>query len=54
VGFAAASHDGWWTLAGCGAAVLLLGLIATSKRGRASARRTAEALNPEFLEGYRQ
>ena len=51
VDFAAASHAGWWTLTGCGAAVLVLGLVATSRRGRSSAQRTATELNPEFLSG---
>ncbi|TAN28306.1 MAG: DHA2 family efflux MFS transporter permease subunit [Actinomycetota bacterium] len=49
--FAAASHAGWWTLAGCGATALVLGVIATSKRAWASAQRTAKDFNPEFLEG---
>lgn len=46
---ASASHAGWWTLTACGAVVLLLGFLATSGRARASARRTAVALNPEAL-----
>jgi EmrB/QacA subfamily drug resistance transporter len=50
--FAAASRAGWWVLAGCGAAVLLLGMVATSKRGYESAQRTAREINPEFLEGH--
>jgi EmrB/QacA subfamily drug resistance transporter len=45
----AASHPAWWTLLGCGAAVFLLGLLATSNRGKESARRVAEELNPEAL-----
>jgi EmrB/QacA subfamily drug resistance transporter len=45
----AASHAGWWTLAACGAAVLGLGLVATTSRARESARRTAVQLNPEAL-----
>jgi MFS family permease len=49
--FAVASRAGWWVLAGCGAVVLVLGLAATSTRARATARRTAESINPEFLEG---
>ena len=49
--FAVASRAGWWVLAGCGAVVLVLGLIATSQSARGTARRTAEAINPEFLEG---
>jgi EmrB/QacA subfamily drug resistance transporter len=46
----AASHAAWWVLAGCGVAVLGLGLLSTSARARASARRTAEELNPEAIE----
>jgi hypothetical protein len=49
--FAVASRAGWWVLAGCGTAVVALGVAATSERARASARRTAASLNPEFLEG---
>ena len=56
VGAIAASHAGasagpgaWWALAACGGVVLVLGLVATSGRARASARRTAVALNPEAL-----
>jgi predicted MFS family arabinose efflux permease len=37
----------WWTLAGCGAVVLVLGFAATTARAGASARRTAAELNPE-------
>jgi EmrB/QacA subfamily drug resistance transporter len=48
-GLSAASPPGWWTLAACGALVLLLGFTATSSRARASARRTAAELNPEAL-----
>ena len=50
VGFAVASRAGWWVLAGCGAAILVIGLIATSRMAHRTARRTAEALNPEFLQ----
>jgi EmrB/QacA subfamily drug resistance transporter len=46
---AAASHLGWWILAGCGAVVLVLGIVATSRRAVESARRTAIELNPEAL-----
>ena len=49
--FALASRAGWWVLAGCGTAVLVLGLVATSPWAQATARRSAESLNPEFLEG---
>jgi EmrB/QacA subfamily drug resistance transporter len=48
--FAQASRAGWWVLAGCGAVVVILGLLATSPWARDTARRTAEAINPEFLE----
>ena len=37
---AAASHPGWWTLTALGAVVLVLGLVATTRRATASARRT--------------
>jgi EmrB/QacA subfamily drug resistance transporter len=47
--FASATHAAWWTLAACGALVLVLGVIATSRRALESARRTAEELNPEAL-----
>ena len=47
--FASASHAGYWTLAGCGAVVLALGVVATSRRALESARRTAAELNPEAL-----
>jgi EmrB/QacA subfamily drug resistance transporter len=45
-GFAESSHAGWWVLTGCGAVVLLLGFVATSRRAAASAERTAAELNP--------
>jgi EmrB/QacA subfamily drug resistance transporter len=48
-GLAAASSPGWWTLTACGAVVLVLGLVATTGRARASAHRTAARLNPEAL-----
>jgi hypothetical protein len=48
-GLPPASHPAWWILTGLGALVLVLGLIATTARARASARRTAEQLNPEAL-----
>jgi EmrB/QacA subfamily drug resistance transporter len=44
-----ASHPAWWLLTACGGLVLVLGLVATSSRANASARRTAAALNPEAL-----
>jgi EmrB/QacA subfamily drug resistance transporter len=48
----AASHAAWWVIAGCGAAVTALGVLTTSSRARASARRTAEHLNPEALAAH--
>jgi EmrB/QacA subfamily drug resistance transporter len=46
---AAASHPAWIVLAGCGALIVVLGLIATSGRAKASALRVATELNPEAL-----
>jgi poly(3-hydroxybutyrate) depolymerase len=40
-GFAAATRPGWWIIAACGFAVIVLALITTGKRGRASAAKTA-------------
>lgn len=48
-GLPAAADAAWWTLAGLGVVVLLLGFLATTGRARASARRTAAELNPEAL-----
>ncbi len=45
--FAAATHVGWWTLAGCGAAVLLLGFVTTGRWALSSAARTAARLQPD-------
>ena len=42
-------HAARWTLTACGAVVLVLAVVATTSRARESARRTAEALNPEAL-----
>jgi EmrB/QacA subfamily drug resistance transporter len=44
-----ASHPAWWTLAGFGLVVLVLGFAATSRHAAASAQRTAAELNPEAL-----
>jgi hypothetical protein len=44
-GFAAASHVGWWIIAGCGAAIALVGLVSTGQWARMTAERTA-SLNP--------
>jgi EmrB/QacA subfamily drug resistance transporter len=42
-----ATHPAWLTLAGMGALVFVLGLLATSTRAQASARRTSITLEPE-------
>ena len=44
-----ASVPAWWTLAAFGAAVLVFGLVATSRRAERSAHRTATASDPEAL-----
>jgi EmrB/QacA subfamily drug resistance transporter len=41
-GFVRAAHAGWWILAGCGYAVLLLGLLCTTRWARTTAARLAE------------
>ena len=43
-GFVAASHTCWWIITGCGMAALLLGLISTTVKANASARRVADEL----------
>ena len=48
-GLPTASHPAWWLLTSWSVAVLVLGLIATSARARASAQRAAVELNPEAL-----
>ena len=50
-GFAAASHNGWWILSGCGVFILVLSMVVTSRWAKATADRTARELNPEFLAG---
>lgn len=50
--FSLAARAGWWVLTGCGLAILLLGTTATTSWARATAQRTAEAINPEYLEGH--
>ena len=45
--FAEASHVGWWIVAGCGAAILLAGIISTSRWAKATAERTARLLRPD-------
>jgi MFS family permease len=43
-GFVQGSHSGWWLVAACGLATVLLGLASTTPRANASARRVAEDL----------
>ncbi|MGP4097871.1 MFS transporter [Nonomuraea sp. KM90] len=43
-GFPAASRVGWWIIVGCGAAVVLLGILTTTGWAHGSAARTAERL----------
>jgi hypothetical protein len=42
--FVSAAVPGWWILAGCGVAVLVLGAVTTGPWARRSAERTAERL----------
>ncbi|MFZ1063739.1 MAG: MFS transporter [Acidimicrobiales bacterium] len=49
--FTTATRAGWWVLCGCGALVVVLGLVGTTKRAHASATHTALELNPEYFEG---
>jgi EmrB/QacA subfamily drug resistance transporter len=44
LGFTQASHVGWWVIAGCGVAVLLIGLLTSGRWARATAARTAERI----------
>jgi hypothetical protein len=44
--FSAASHPGWWIVAACGCAVLVLGLVTSGRWATGTAQRTAEALMP--------
>jgi EmrB/QacA subfamily drug resistance transporter len=46
LGFASASHVGWWIVTGCGVAVLGLGLLVSGAWARETARRTASRLMP--------
>jgi EmrB/QacA subfamily drug resistance transporter len=46
LGFAEASHVGWWIIAGCGLAILLVGLVTSGRWARKTAERTAARLMP--------
>ncbi|MFF6782552.1 DHA2 family efflux MFS transporter permease subunit [Streptomyces sp. NPDC012510] len=44
--FVTAARPAWWIIAGCGGAVLVLGVLTTGTWGRGTAERTAERLEP--------
>ena len=46
-GFLTAAHAGWWIMAGCGYAVLVLGVISTTGWARATADRTTAAVSAD-------
>jgi EmrB/QacA subfamily drug resistance transporter len=46
-----ATRSGWLVLTGCGVAVLVVGIVMTSRWARRTAVRTAQELNPEYLDG---
>jgi hypothetical protein len=46
LGFADASHVGWWIITACGVAILLLGLATSGRWARGTAERTADRLMP--------
>ena len=46
-GFAAASHPGWWIVAGCGLAVLGIGALITGRWAVGTAERTAHLFDDE-------
>jgi Na+/melibiose symporter-like transporter len=48
-GLPAASHAGWWFVVGCGAVVLVLGIVSTTRRALASAERAAESFDEGSL-----
>jgi len=45
-GFVAASRPGWWIVAACGAAGLVLAVVSTGRWARRTAQRTADLLSP--------
>jgi len=47
VNFAQASHVGWWIITGCGAAVLVLGVVTTGRWALGTAARTAASITPD-------
>jgi hypothetical protein len=44
-GFAAATHTAWWVIAGFGVAILVLGVLTTSRWADRTAKRTARYLS---------
>ncbi len=46
VGFTDASLVGWWIIAGCGAAILAVGLVSTGRWAQETAERTADRMMP--------
>ena len=48
-GFTSASHTGWWIIVGCGVAVLVLGILTTSRRAKATAVAVRERVAAEAL-----
>jgi EmrB/QacA subfamily drug resistance transporter len=44
-GFIGGSHVVWWLVAGCGATIIVLGLLSTTSRANASAKRVASELD---------
>jgi hypothetical protein len=46
LGFASASHAGWWIVTGSGVAILCLGLLVSGAWARETAQRTASGLIP--------
>ncbi len=51
LGVAVTTRAGWLVLAGCGVIVFVLGQVVTTRWANLTAERTAQELNPEFLEG---
>jgi EmrB/QacA subfamily drug resistance transporter len=49
LGFVDASRVGWWIIAGCGAAILVFGLVTSGRWARDTAERTAASLMPSSL-----
>jgi hypothetical protein len=45
--FTDAGRSAWWIVAGCGAAVLVMGTLTSGRRAQETARRTAERIAGE-------